>query len=134
MPVKKSIGRKKKPVSKKKPVIKKKKPVKAVKKAGDVKRKAKTGVKKAKNVIIGEITHYFPKVRAAVVLLKTALSSGDSIKIKGHTTDLTQSVESMQIDRVVVKTAKKGQEIGLLVNSRVRKGDKVYRDKNSILG
>lgn len=112
----------------------KKKPVKAVKKTVTVKRKVKITVQKAKSVIIGEITHYFPKVRAAVVLLKTALSSGDSIKIKGHTTDLIQSVESMQMDRVAVKTAKKGQEIGLLVNSRVRKGDKVYRDKNSILG
>ncbi len=126
MPVKKSIG-KKKPVSKKKPVIKKKKPVKAVKKAVTVKRKVRAGVKKAKNVIIGEVTHYFPKVRAAVVLLKTALSLGDSVKIKGHTTDFTQSVDSIQMDRIVLKTAKKGQEIGLLVNSRVRKGDKVYK-------
>lgn len=126
MPVKKSIG-KKKPVSKKKPVVKKKKPVKAVKKAVTVKRKAKTAVKKEKNVIIGEVTHYFPKVRAAVVLLKTALSLGDSVKIKGHTTDFTQSVDSIQMDRTALKTAKKGQEIGLLVNSRVRKGDKVYK-------
>ncbi|MFH1441530.1 MAG: hypothetical protein ABIH18_05785 [Candidatus Omnitrophota bacterium] len=124
MPVKKNKN-KKLPVKKKKPV--KKKLVKAGKKAVVIKKRVKSAVKKEKNILIGEITHYFPKVRAAVVLLKTALSLGDSIKIKGHTTDFAQAVDSMQIDRVVVKTAKKGKEIGLLVNSRVRKGDKVYK-------
>jgi len=33
----------------------------------------------------------------------------------------------MQIDRVDIQTAKKGDEIGLQVSSRVRQQDKVYK-------
>jgi len=83
--------------------------------------------KKLKESVIGEITHYFPKVRAAVIKLKAPLVTGDSIKIKGHTTDFKQAVTSMQIDRVPISQAKKGQEIGLLVDSRVRQCDLVYK-------
>ncbi|MFH1281736.1 MAG: translation elongation factor-like protein, partial [Candidatus Omnitrophota bacterium] len=71
--------------------------------------------------------HYFPHVQAAVIKLKSPLTKGDTIKIKGHTTDVTQVVSSMQIDRVDIQTAKKGDEIGLLVNSRTRQEDKVYK-------
>jgi translation elongation factor EF-Tu-like GTPase len=59
--------------------------------------------------------------------LKGPLAKGDTVKIKGHTTDLTQIVSSMQIDRVDIETAKKGDEIGLLVSTRVRQQDKVYK-------
>jgi len=78
--------------------------------------------------IIGTVTHYFPKVRAAVIKLKASLANGDVIKIKGHTTDFTQAVNSLQIDRVPISVAKKGQEIGLLVDSRVRRHDIVYKE------
>jgi len=109
----------------------KKKPAKKIipKKKASKKRvvsKAKA-VKKLKENVIGEITHYFPHVRAAVIKLKAPLATGDTIKIKGHTTDLQEVVTSMQIDHVVVNEAKKGQEIGLLVESRVRQHDVVYK-------
>jgi len=83
--------------------------------------------KKPKEKVIGIVTHYFPKVRAAVVKLKVSLSIGARVKIKGHTTDFTQNVTSMQIDRVAINTAKRGDEIGLLVNSRARQHDVVYK-------
>jgi len=98
-----------------------------------IKRPAKKTSKKSKKAaksegnLIGSITHYFPHVQAAVIKLKAPLSKGDTVKIKGHTTDLTQLVSSMQIDRVDIGTAKKGDEIGLLVSSRVRQADKVYK-------
>jgi len=88
-----------------------------------VSKKRLTTRKKIKQKIIGIVTHYFPKVRAAVVKIKTPLSTGDTIKIKGHTTDFTQTITSMQIDHVPIAAAKKGDEIGLLVNSRVREHD-----------
>ena len=83
--------------------------------------------KKIKQNIIGKVTHYFPHVRAAVIKLKAPLSIGDTIKIKGHTTDFTEVITSMQIDHVPINTAKKGDEIGLLVNSRVRQHDIVIK-------
>ncbi len=100
----------------------KRKPVKKVSKAA----KAKVSKKAAKDVI-GIVTHYFPKVKAAVIKLKKPLTVGDTIQIKGHTTDFKQSISSLQIDRVPIQSAKKGQEIGLLVISRVRQHDVVYK-------
>lgn len=128
MPLKK---KKKKSAVKKRPAAKKKaikKPVKKVTKKKPVK-KAKKPIKKAavKENVIGKVTHYFPHVLAAVVKLKAPLNVGDKIKIKGHTTDLTQDVVSMQMDRAPITSAKKGQEIGLQVNSRVRQHDVVIK-------
>jgi len=111
--VKKAPKRIRKPSKKKKPAAKKKTAVKTS--------------KKVKTNLIGSVTHYFPHVQAAVIKLKGALIRGNTVKIKGHTTDFTQVINSMQIGRVDISTAKKGDEIGLLVNSRARQGDKVFK-------
>ncbi|MDD2680126.1 MAG: hypothetical protein PHO03_04965 [Candidatus Omnitrophica bacterium] len=120
---------KRKPLKKKvaKKVLKKKPARKTVKKAAPKKKPAVVRAKKVKENIIGSITHYFPHVQAAVVKLKAPLAVGDTIKVKGHTTDFTQTIASMQIDRVPVNSAKIGEEIGLLVKSRVRQHDLVYK-------
>ncbi|MDP3791364.1 MAG: hypothetical protein Q8R38_04925 [Candidatus Omnitrophota bacterium] len=77
---------------------------------------------------IGEVTHYFPHVKAAaVMLLKDGLKVGDNVYIKGHTTDFKEAVKSIQLDHAKIQEGMKGQEIGLLVKSRVRQGDSVYR-------
>jgi len=77
---------------------------------------------------VGEVTHYFPHVKAAAVkLLKSGLKVGDHIYIKGHTTEFKERVLSIQLDHATIPQGKKGQEIGLLVKSRVRQGDKVYK-------
>jgi translation elongation factor EF-Tu-like GTPase len=75
---------------------------------------------------IGIIEDYFSKVEVAAIKLKSKLKVGDTIKIKGTTTDLEQSIESMQINREPVDEAKKGDEIGIKVKDRVRKHDKVF--------
>ncbi|PIU41456.1 MAG: hypothetical protein COS99_05375 [Candidatus Omnitrophica bacterium CG07_land_8_20_14_0_80_42_15] len=58
---------------------------------------------------------------------KGEIGIGDTVQIKGHTTDFKQNVVSMQIDHVPIKKAKKGNEIGLLTKKRVRVGDSVYK-------
>jgi len=105
---------------------------KTVKKSRPKKKTPKKALKrgassKEKENLLGIVTHYFPHVRAAVIKLKMPLSNGESIKIKGHTTDFVQVVSSMQIDRVPITNGKKGDEIGLQVSSRVRQQDKVYK-------
>ncbi len=117
--VKKTVKRAKKKLIKRRPVIKQKS---AAKKAKKVVKK----VKKEAN-LIGTVTHYFPHVQAAVIKLTAPLAIGDTVKIKGHTTDLAQMVTSMQIDRVNITSAKKGDEIGVQVSTRVRQTDKVYK-------
>jgi len=76
---------------------------------------------------VGKVTHFFSKINVAVVDLTTTLSVGDRIRIQGPTTDFEQTVDSMQIEHQDVKTAKKGQSIGLKVKDRVREKDTVYK-------
>jgi putative protease len=52
---------------------------------------------------------------------------GDTIALKGPTTDFEQVVESMQIEHQNVQSAKAGQSIGLKVTQRVRENDMVYK-------
>ena len=77
--------------------------------------------------LIGEVTHYFPHVPAAVFKLQTDLRVGETVHIQGHTTDLVETIESMQIDHADVKTAGPGDDVAVLVTEKVRVGDKVYR-------
>ena len=76
---------------------------------------------------VGEITHFFTHINVAVVKFSGALNAGDKIRIKGASTDFTQTVSSMQIEHKEVKAAKKGQDIGLKVKKRCREGDLVYK-------
>ncbi len=75
-----------------------------------------------------EVTHYFPHVNAAVLKIKTGeIRVGDELLFKGHTTDFKQKVLSMQIDHQPVLIAKKGDDFGVEVKSRVRAGDLVFK-------
>ena len=76
---------------------------------------------------VGKVTHYYARISVAVIELKASLKIGDRIAVKGMTTDFEQAVESMQIEHVDVKEAKKGDSIGLKVKERVRPEDLVYK-------
>ena len=77
--------------------------------------------------LIGEISNYFEQVKAAAIKLSAPLKVGDKIRIRGGETDFEETVKSMQIDRVPVKSAKKGEEIGILVSQKVHKGYKILK-------
>lgn len=76
---------------------------------------------------IGEITHFFDKISVAIIKLEKPLSKGDTIKIKGATTDLEVVVDSMQVDRTDIEQGEEGQEIGIKVSDKVREGDEVFK-------
>jgi len=78
-------------------------------------------------VEIGMVSDFFAHPVVAGIELSAPLKLGDNIHIKGHTTDLELTVDSMQIDNVDVKEAKAGDAIGIKVNDRVRRGDRVYK-------
>jgi hypothetical protein len=78
-------------------------------------------------VEIGRITHFFTKISVAVIELTAPLAVGDTILIKGPTTDFEQNVDSMQIEHSNVQRAEAGQSIGLRVAQRVRENDMVYK-------
>ena len=77
---------------------------------------------------IGRIIHYFAKIDVAVLeMTEGQLKTGDNIHIKGHTSELYQKVESMQVEHQTVDTAKKGEQVGLKVESAVRPNDRVFK-------
>jgi len=77
---------------------------------------------------IGKITHYFSKINVGVLeLTKDELKIGDTIHIKGHTTDFYQKVESMQVEHQPVDSAKPGEAAGLRVENPVRQHDLVFK-------
>ena len=78
-------------------------------------------------VEIGTVDDFFARPVVAGVGLRGALKVGDRIHIKGHTTDMEMVVESMQINNVNVTEAAAGQDVGVKVQDRVRRGDKVYK-------
>ncbi|MFH1726361.1 MAG: hypothetical protein ABII00_17255 [Elusimicrobiota bacterium] len=76
---------------------------------------------------IGVITHYFGNVSVGIIELSDDLKVGDSIHIKGAHDDLTQTVDSMEIDHVEVREGKKGQIVGVKVAGKVHPHDKVHK-------
>jgi translation initiation factor IF-2 len=79
---------------------------------------------------IGLVIKYFSKPEvAAIELTDGALSLGDKIHIKGHTTDFEQEVDSMQIENSSVDHADVGSSVGIKVGEKVRSHDVVYRIK-----
>jgi len=78
--------------------------------------------------LIGEVTHYFGKAGvAAIKITDGQLDVGDTIHIVGHTSDFTQKIDSMEIERAPIQSAKVGDEIGVQVVEHAREHDKVYR-------
>ncbi|MEK7540749.1 MAG: EF-Tu/IF-2/RF-3 family GTPase [Patescibacteria group bacterium] len=77
---------------------------------------------------IGKISHYFSNINVAVVDLSGVLKEGDIIRITGgENTDFNQEIDSIEVDHKKVKTAKKGDSVGLKVKEKVREGYCVYK-------
>ena len=74
---------------------------------------------------IGKITHFYSHLGVGIIALTTSLKVGDSIHVKGHTTDFTQEVKSLQLNHQDVNAGKKGDEIGVKLDQKVRHGDTV---------
>ncbi|HVP76977.1 MAG TPA: EF-Tu/IF-2/RF-3 family GTPase [Thermodesulfobacteriota bacterium] len=77
---------------------------------------------------VGEIIKFFGKINvAALRLSEGSLKVGDTIHIVGHTTDVTQTIDSMQIENKNVQEAGPGADLGIKVKGRVREHDVVYK-------
>lgn len=78
--------------------------------------------------LVGVVDHWYGGVSVAGVKVTAGgLSLGDKVHIKGHTTDLTTTIGSMQIEHEVVSDAVVGDQVGITVPGRVRVGDEVFR-------
>ena len=77
---------------------------------------------------VGLVMKFFSKPSVAAIEVKGGgIKKGDILKFKGHTTDFTDTVASIEIDNKAVEEAPSGSMVGIKVKERVREGDKVYR-------
>lgn len=76
---------------------------------------------------VGEVTHWFGKLRVATVRLSAPLRVGDRVHVKGANDDFKARVKSMQVDRKPIEEAKPGMEVGIKMPSKAHVGDKVLR-------
>ena len=75
---------------------------------------------------IGRISHYYSHLSVAAIRLDAPLNVGQRIRIKGHTTDLVQIVESLEVEHRRVERAVPGEDVALKVQDHVREHDVIY--------
>jgi translation initiation factor IF-2 len=79
-------------------------------------------------VKIGKIEDYFAKIEvAAIKVEKEKIKVGDTLRVLGHTTDLSFTIESMQVEHQSVQEAGPGDSVGIKVPDKVRSHDVVYK-------
>jgi translation elongation factor EF-1alpha len=76
---------------------------------------------------VGRVTHFFGHLNVAAIELEDELTVGDTIHFKGHTSDWTQPVASMQIEHDSVEKAGPGDVIGMKVEDHAREHDLVFK-------
>lgn len=77
--------------------------------------------------VVGKVSDFFATPVVAGIEITATVNVGDKIHIKGHTTDIELTIESMQINNVNVQQAKAGDSIGIKIGERARRGDTVYK-------
>ena len=77
--------------------------------------------------LIGKIVHFYGNINVGIIELSDALKVGDTVHIKGHTSDFTQQISSMQIEHAKVDEAKTGDSVGIKVDQKVHEHDAVYK-------
>jgi translation elongation factor EF-1alpha len=75
----------------------------------------------------GTITHYYGHINVGIIQLSDNLKVGDNVHIKGHSTDFTQQINSIQIEHKDFSEANAGDIIGVKVNQKVHPHDKVFK-------
>ncbi len=77
---------------------------------------------------IGKVEDYFGKVGVIAFHVEgEEIAVGDTIHVKGHTTDFQEVVESIQIDKQPVQRASPGSNVGIKTSEKARKGDIIYK-------
>lgn len=59
--------------------------------------------------------------------LTARLAVGDQIHVKGHTTDFSQKIDSLEVEHQKVEKADAGDEVAFTATEKARPGDQVFR-------
>jgi translation elongation factor EF-1alpha len=73
------------------------------------------------------VTHYYGHLSVATLRLESGtLRVGDVIHIRGHTTDFSQKVESLEVNHAPATEVGPNDDFGLKVIEHAREHDVVY--------
>ena len=75
---------------------------------------------------IGNVTHFYGKIKVAIIKFNKPVKVGTDIVVRGATTEFKQTIASMQWDHEPIKIAKTGKEVGVKIKKKVHEGDRVY--------
>jgi len=76
---------------------------------------------------VGVVLHYYPRAAAGVVALSRPIHRGDTIHVRGQTTDFVQAVQELALEGAPVSEGAPPQQVGVRFAQRARAGDRVYR-------
>jgi hypothetical protein len=78
---------------------------------------------------VGVVTHYYSHLSVVAMQLEpgATLRVGDVIHIRGHTTDFTQKVESLEVNHAPVTEVGPNDDFGLKVVEHAREHDIVHK-------
>jgi translation initiation factor IF-2 len=77
---------------------------------------------------VGVIVKFFGKAGVAAIEVQNGtIKNGDLLRFKGHTTDFSEKIVSMEIDNQPAEEAAAGSLVGIKVKERVRENDRVYK-------
>lgn len=79
-------------------------------------------VKRAKEKVLGKVTHYYDRIGVAIVKLASPLKVGDAIRLRKGEVEVEEVVSSLQINHANVEKAKKGEEVGMKVGFPAKEG------------
>ncbi|MEO0108248.1 MAG: hypothetical protein ABIK62_03640 [candidate division WOR-3 bacterium] len=79
---------------------------------------------------LGKVKHYFGKPGVAVIVCEDdGLAVGETLRIRGATTDITFKLESMQIEHAPLQSVERGKDVAIKVPDKVRIDDLVFKVK-----
>jgi hypothetical protein len=80
-------------------------------------------------ILIGKVKHFYGHIPAMVVELDEDLKIGEEIIVRKKNGEerFRQVVESMEIERKKIQSAKAGTEVAILAAGKTKEGDLVYK-------
>lgn len=84
-----------------------------------------------KKHFVGKVKKYLPKIKVAIINLVSDLKKGDEVSIIGKKTGVVNTkIDSIEMNKKIIDSGNKGDEVGIKINSEIKKDDDAYVIKN----
>lgn len=84
-------------------------------------------IPKPGEILVGVVDDFYSHIGVITFTLRAPLNAGDAIHVRGHTTDLEQTISSMQCEHKDIANGRTGMGVGIKIKDKARRGDYVYK-------